>query len=133
MNAPWIEIFGYSLAALALATSLGMIAMGRRWQELEAAAYGGARRPAWFRLSAAVLVLVWALALRDFALMEPNWAGLALIVGVPVIWTFKAGLLVFNSKGRKAVSAINTDAGWRRIGLARLPIAAVLAALTALA
>ncbi len=65
--------------------------------------------------------------------MERTWAGWALIVGVPLVWALKTGLLVFNSNGRKAVSGIDTDAGWRKIGYARLPIAATLLIITALA
>jgi hypothetical protein len=90
------------------------------------------RRPVWFWLAAGVLVVIWGLAARDFEQTERTWSGWALIAGVPLVWALKAGLLVFNPKGRKAVSAIDTDAGWRKIGYARLPIAAVLAVLTAL-
>lgn len=129
----WVEVFGYGLAALALATSMGMLAFGRRWQRIEAAAYGGTQRPAWFWLAAALLIVLWAIAAWDFAVSDKTWAGWALIVGVPLIWCAKASALVFNPKGRKAVSGIDTDAGWRRIGLARLPIGVILAVLTALA
>jgi len=129
----WVEVFGYGLAALALATSVCMLALGRRWQRIEAAAYGGIRRPAWFWLAAAILIMLWVLAAWDFAASAKTWAGWALVVGVPLIWSVKAAALVFNPKGRKAVSGIDTDAGWRKIGLARLPVAAILAVLTALA
>lgn len=129
----WIAIFGYGLAALALATSLGMILLGRRWQTIEAAAYGGDRRPIWFWAAAAVLLTVWALAAAEFAASDRNWSGWTLIAGVPLVWAAKAAALVFNPKGRKIVSGIDTDKGWRRIGLARLPIGIVLIALTALA
>ena len=128
----WVQIFGCGLTAFALATSLGMIAMGRRWQAIEAAAYGGARRPVWFWLAAAILLVLWALAARDFEQTERTWVGWTLIAGVPLIWLLKAGLLVFNPKGREVVSGIDTDAGWRKVGFARLPIAVVLAVLTAL-
>ncbi|GAA6202885.1 hypothetical protein [Aquicoccus sp. SU-CL01552] len=130
MNGPWIEVFGYGLAVLALATSLGMIAMGRRWQKVEARAYGGVRRPKWFLGATLCLGGLWILAAFDFARSEQTIAGWALIAGVPLVWSMKAALIVFNPKGRKAVTAIDTDAGWRKIGLARLPIALVLVILT---
>lgn len=129
----WVAVFGYGLAALALATSLGMIVLGRRWQRIEAAAYGGERRPIWFWAAAAGLLVIWALAAWEFAASDRNWAGWVLIAGVPLGWTLKGAAVVFNSEGRKAVSGIDTDKGWRRIGLARLPIVIVLVALTALA
>ncbi|MFC6689196.1 hypothetical protein [Jhaorihella thermophila] len=129
----WIAIFGYGLAALALATSLGMIVLGRRWQAIESTAYGGDRRPIWFWTAAAVLLTVWALAAAEFSASDRNWAGWTLIVGVPLVWAVKAAALVFNPKGRRTVSGIDTDSAWRRIGLARLPIVIVLIALTALA
>jgi len=127
----WVQIFGYGLTAFALASSLGMIAMGRRWQAIEAAAYGGARRPVWFWLAAAILLVLWALAAWDFVQTERTLAGWVPIAGVPFVWALKASLLVFNPKGRKVVSEIDTDAGWRKVGYARLPIAVVLAVLTA--
>ncbi|PWJ10682.1 hypothetical protein [Jannaschia seohaensis] len=129
----WIAIFGYGLAALALATSAGMIVLGRRWQVIEASAYGGARRPIWFWAAAAGLLIIWALAAADFAASDRNWAGWALIAGVPLGWALKGAAVVFNPEGRKAVSGIDTDKGWRRIGLARLPIVFVLIALAAFA
>lgn len=129
----WIAIFGYGLATLALATSLGMLVLGRRWQAIEASAYGGARLPVGFRAAAAGLRAIWALASAEFAATNRSWAGGTLIAGVPLVWPLKAAALVFNPKGRKTVSGIDTDKGWRRIGLARLPIVFVLVALTALA
>lgn len=129
----WVAIFGYGLATLALATSLGMIVLGRRWQAIEASAYGGARRPVWFWVAAGGLLVIWALAAVEFAGSDRTWAGWTLIAGVPLVWTVKAAALVFNPEGRKTVSGIDTDKGWRRIGLARLPIALVLVSLTAFA
>ena len=129
----WIEIFGYGLASLALATSLGMIVLGRRWQTIEASAYVGARRPIWFWIAASGLLAFWAVAAVEFATSDRNWAGWTLIVAVPLVWASKAVGLVFNPKGRKAVSGIDTDHGWWRIGLARLPICFVLIALVAFA
>jgi uncharacterized membrane protein len=129
----WIAIFGYGLATLALVTSVGMLILGRRWQALEASAYGGARRPIWFWFAAVGLLIVWAFAAAEFAASNRTLAGWTLIAGVPLVWALKAAALVFNPTGRKAVSGIDTDKGWRRIGLARLPIGAVLVVLTALA
>lgn len=129
----WIEIFGYRLTSLALATSLEMIVLGRRWQTIEASAYGGARRPIWFWIAAIGLLAIWAVAAVEFAASDRNWAGWTLIVGVPLVWAIKAVGLVFNPKGRKAVSGIDTNKGWRRIGLARLPICFVMIALVAFA
>jgi hypothetical protein len=129
----WGEVFGYGLATLAFFTSAGMLVLGRGWQKFEAAAYGGTRRPLWFWLAVGLLGLVWALAAWDFAKADRNWAGWVLIAGAPLVWSLKATLIVFNPKGRQAVTKIDTDAGWRRIGLARLPIALVVALLTAFA
>lgn len=136
MTMPYVEIFGIALTLLAAATSAGMILFADRWQALEAWAYGGARRPWQVWVLAVALLVLWALALGAF-LLEPDaartWAGWALVAGVPALWAVKAVALVFNPKGRAKVSGISDPRSWRRIGLARLPIAVVLAVLTWLA
>ena len=95
--------------------------------------YGGARRPWQVWALAGLLLALLALGLADFARASEgtrNWAGWALVVGVPLLWAFKAAALVFNAKGRAAVSSISRAQDWRRIGLARLPIAVLLAVMT---
>jgi hypothetical protein len=49
---------------------------------------------------------------------------------IPLGWAAKAALVTLNPRGRQAVSAIAGDAAWRRIALARLPVALTLALLT---
>jgi hypothetical protein len=55
------------------------------------------------------------------------------MVVIPIGWGVKGALIVFNPKGRQAVSAIAGDQNWRKIALARLPVAILLAVLTYLA
>lgn len=130
---PWLTVFGVALTAVAALTSAGMILLAARWQAVEVWAYGGARRPWPVWALAGLLLALWALALVEFALGPENartWAGWALVVGVPALWAVKAAALVFNAKGRAVVTSISGARNWRRIGLARLPIAAILAAMT---
>ncbi|MBS9403908.1 hypothetical protein KG088_09730 [Halomonas sp. TRM85114] len=125
-----------TLTTVAAMTSTGMILLAARWQTIEVWAYGRARRPWSVWAMAGLLLVLWGLALRDFA-MRPegtrSWAGWCLVVGIPALWAIKSMALVFNPRGRAAVSSISGDRAWRRIGLARLPIAIILAALTLLA
>ncbi|WP_343081381.1 hypothetical protein [Ostreiculturibacter nitratireducens] len=133
MTLPWLTIFGASLTLLAAATSLGMLLFPKRWGMLEVWAYGGARRPWPVWGLAALLLALWGLGAVDFALRSdagstrPGWA---LVAGVPALWAVKSATLVFNPRGRAAVSSVSDPKTWRRIGLARLPIVLVLAALT---
>jgi len=130
---PWLTIFGVSLTLLAAATSLGMVLFPERWGRLEAWAYGGARRPWPVWALAGLLLALWILGAADFALRPDTgrtWAGWALVAGVPALWAVKSAALVFNPKGRAAVSSVSDPKTWRRVGLARLPIVPVLAALT---
>ena len=132
MTMAWLTIFGIFLTALAAVTSLGMLLFPERWGRLEAWAYGGARRPWPVWCLAALLLALWGLAAAEFALRPDSgrtWAGWALVAGVPALWLVKSAALVFNPKGRVVVSGISDPRSWRRIALARLPIALGLAAL----
>lgn len=133
MTAAWLTIFGVSLTGLAAATSLGMLLFPRVWGRLETWAYGGTRRPWPVWGLAALLLALWGLGALEFALRSEagrTWAGWALVAGVPALWAVKLAALVFNPKGRAAVSSVSDPKTWRRVGLARLPIVPVLAALT---
>ena len=132
MTLAWLMIFGVVLTGLAAATSLGMLLFPERWSRFEIWAYGGARRPWPVWALAGGLLAVWGLAAVDFALRQDTgrtWAGWALVVGVPALWAVKSVALVFNPAGRAVVSGISDPRSWRKIGLARLPIALGLAAL----
>lgn len=133
MTLPWLTIFGISMILLTAATNLGMLLFPERWGRLEGWAYGGARRPWPIWALAGLLLALWMLGASDFSL-RPNtgraWAGWVLVTCVPALWAVKSAALVFNSRGRAAVSSVSDPKTWRRIGLARLPIVLVLAALT---
>lgn len=136
MTMAWLTLFGATLTLLAAMTSAGMMLFPSRWRKLEVWAYGGRRRPWPVLALALVLLVLWTLALLDFAQRpagDRNWAGWTLVIAVPVLWVVKSAALVFNARGRAAVSSISSARSWRRIGLARLPIALVLAALAWLA
>jgi hypothetical protein len=82
---------------------------------------------------AALLLAFWGLAAAQFALRPDSgrtWAGWALVACVPALWGVKSAALAFNPRGRAAVSSVSDPRAWRLIGLARLPIVPVLAALT---
>lgn len=124
------KLFGYTLSAGTAATSLAMIGMGSRFQRVEAAAYAGERRPWWFYAIGIPLIVIYIASLIDFLRTEKrNWASWTLILLIPVGWTVKAALVVFNPQGRQTVSSIEGDTAWRKVGLARLPLAVVLALL----
>lgn len=127
----YVKIFGYFLASAALLTSLAMALMGARWQAVEQSAYAGERRPWWFVAASALLIGFYLFALYHFAIAAPKtWAGWLLMVILPLGWGLKAALVVFNPQGRAAVSAIAGDQNWRKVALARLPIALLLGILT---
>ena len=128
-----IKLFGYLLAAGVLFTSLAMFALGARWQAVEAAGYAGQRRPWWFIAGSLLLIALYALAVIAFVGATRTWAGWLLIVVIPAGWLLKAALVVFNPQGRQAVAGLAGDRNWRRVALARLPIAVVLAVLAYLA
>lgn len=133
---PWLEIFGATLTLISALTSAGMILFASHWQVIEGWAYGGTHRPWPVWLLGGVLLCLWALGLADI-ILHPTpghaWAGWSLAIGVPALWAVKSVALVFNARGRAAVSAISDPRNWRLIGLARLPIAIILAMLTCLA
>ena len=124
-----VKLFGYTLAAGILATSLAMMWLGGRWQKVEASAYAGERRPWWFWLGSLLLVGLYLAALVSFISGEKTWAGWALMVIIPLGWAIKGAAVIFNAKGRRAVTSIAGDEGWMKVALARLPIMVILAAL----
>ena len=128
----YIKLFGYFLAFAALLTSLAMAWMGGRWQAIEASAYGGKRRPWWFYVASLVLVGLYLLALFDFIGAEKNLASWLLMIIIPAGWMLKSALVIFNPRGRQAVSSLQGDQNWRKVALARLPVAILLAVLAAL-
>ncbi|HEY53688.1 MAG TPA: hypothetical protein G4N94_09550 [Caldilineae bacterium] len=128
-----IKLFGFALAAGIALTSLAMMVWGERWHKAEVAAYGGERRPWWFYALSALIVGFYLLALAGFLGGEKSWAGWVLMVFIPIAWLLKSILLIFNPKGRTKVIALSEGSDWTKIGLARLPLALILAMLAALA
>lgn len=127
----YVKLFGYFLASAAFFTSLAMALMGARWQAVEQSAYASERRPWWFVTASVLLIGFYLFALYHFIGAAPKtWAGWLLMVILPLGWGLKAALVVFNPKGRAAVSAIEGDQNWRKVALARLPIALLLGVLT---
>jgi hypothetical protein len=130
----YAKLFGYFLASAALLTSFAIALMGAGWQAVEQSAYAGKHRPWWFVAASVLLIGFYLFALYHFANATPKtWAGWLLMVILPLGWGLKAGLVIFNLKGRVAVSEIAGDQRWRKVALARLPIAILLGILTWLA
>ena len=125
----YIKLFGYLIAAGVFFTSLAMYWMGARWQAVEQAGYGGKHRPWWFYVLSILLIGLYGLAVVDFAGADKNWATWVLVVVFPAGWALKGALIVFNARGRAAVTSVEGDQNWRRIAFARLPIAVILGVL----
>jgi len=128
-----VNLFGLVLAGGILLTSILMMALGGRFQKVEAAAYAGTNRPWWFWLVSLLVIAMYSAALITFINDEKTWAGWLLMIVIPVGWAVKAVLVTFNPTGRQTVSGISGDESWGKIALARLPIALVLGALALLA
>jgi hypothetical protein len=124
-----VQIYGYSIAVFAALASVVMFAMGGKFQNVESSAYAGKKRPWWFVAISVILLLGYAYVLFSFVQLDKTWASWTLVVLLPLGWGLKAAMVVFNPKGRAAVTAISGDSAWRKVALARFPIAIVLAAL----
>jgi hypothetical protein len=122
-----IKAFGFILALGVIGTSVAMAVMGGRWQKIEQSAYGGGRLPPWFLLGSALVIALYLAALIAF-IRSPGktWAGWILALLPLVGWSIKAILVVFNPKGREAVSSISGDQAWRKVAIARLPLGLLL-------
>lgn len=125
----FVKLFGYFLAGGVVLTSLLIMAMGAKWQAVEAAAYGAKKRPTWFVLGSLLLLGIYAAALFDFFGAEKTWATWALVVVIPLGWVLKGAIIVFNPVGRKKVASISGGQAWFKVALARLPIAILLGVL----
>jgi len=128
-----VKLFGFTLAAGIALTSLAMMLLGERWHKAEVAAYGGERRPWWFFALSALVIGFYLLALAGFLEGEKSRAGWVLMVFIPVAWLLKSILLIFNPTGRTKVASLSRGSDWVKVGLARMPLALILAVLAALA
>lgn len=124
-----VQFYGYFMATIAAIVSVIMFIMGGKFQQVEANAYAGKKRPWWFVLISVVLIVAYGAVLYNFLQIDKTWAGWVLVVLLPVGWGLKAAIVVFNPKGRETVSAISGDSAWRKVALARFPIAVILAVL----
>lgn len=129
----WVKLFGFGLAGGVVLTSIAMAWLGGRWQKIESSAYAGKKRPLWFWLISLLVIVLYAAAMASFITGEKTWAGWLLMVVIPLGWLAKAGMVIFNPKGRSTVSSISGDKSWVAIAAARLPVALLLAALAWLA
>lgn len=121
--------FGSLLIVALIGTSFAMFLMGARWQAVEQKAYGEEKRPLWFWVLSALLIGFYLFCLFGFISETKNWADWAIMVFIPVGWVIKGAAIIFNPKGRAAVSNLSGDQNWKKVALARLPIAAILAVL----
>lgn len=124
-----VQVYGYFMATIAALASVVMFIMGGKFQQIEASAYAGKKRPWWFVLISVVLILAYGAVLYNFIQLDKTWASWVLVVLLPVGWGLKAMIVIFNPKGRKTVSAISGDSAWRKVALARFPSAVILAVL----
>ena len=124
-----VQGYGYFMATIAALASVVMFIMGGKFQRVEANAYAGKKRPWWFVLISVLLIVAYGAVFYNFLQLDKNWASWVLVVLMPVGWGLKAAIVVFNPKGRKTVSAISGDSAWRKVALARFPIAVILAVL----
>jgi cation transport ATPase len=124
-----VQLYGYFMAVIAVLSSVVMIVMGGNFQNVEASAYAGKKRPWWFILISVALLAAYGVVFYNFLQIEKTWASWVLVVLLPVGWGLKAAMVIFNPKGRQTVTAISGDSAWRKVAVARLPIAVILAAL----
>ncbi len=125
----FVKLFGFLLAVGVVGTSAAMFALGARWQAIESSAYAGKKRPVWFFVVSALVLGLYGVALWRFVGEDKTWAAWVLMVALPALWALKTALVAANPAGRAKVSAISGNENWKKIALARLPVAVVLAAL----
>ncbi len=125
----FIKFFGYLMATGVVATSLLMAILGGKFQRIEAGAYAGERRPWWFKIIAATIIIIYLAAVYDFWHSPKTWASWVLVVIIPIGWAVKAAMVVFNSAGRQTVSSISGNQAWYKVALYRLPAAVLMGAL----
>ncbi len=116
-------IFGATLALAVLVTSILIMVMGGKFQQVEQSVYSENGRPWWFYLSAVVYLVFYIATLVSFTISpEKSWAAWVLVVIIPVGLVLKGSLIIFNKEGQKKVTSIQGDENWRKIALARLTL-----------
>lgn len=130
----WVKVFAITMAIALAVTSAWIYHAGERFADVERRAYGEDRRPWWFVAAALTVVGLYALALFGFVTAQDRtWAAWVLMVVLPVGALGKGALVTWNPAGRRAVTQIAGNRAWRRISLARLPLAVVFLLLALLA